>query len=75
MSKLSLAARRRSLRLCLKRIHRKIAKVEEETAEGQRENQSESGLFFQEHPALRSFSHFPTRMVRPDAQHALLVAP
>ena len=44
MSKLSLAARRRSLRLCLKRIHRKIAKVEEEIAGAQGGLPSEPGL-------------------------------
>ncbi len=33
MSKLSPAARRCTFRLCLNRIHRKIAKVEEEIAE------------------------------------------
>ena len=45
---------RRALRLRLKRIRRKIAKVEEEIAEAQGGAEPNPGLFSQEHPALCS---------------------
>jgi len=47
---------RRALRLRLKRIHRKIAKVEEEIAEAQGSSPPELGLFAQEHPTPSAFS-------------------
>ena len=56
MSKLSPAARCRSPRLCLKRIHRKIAKGEEEIAETQGSSPPELGLFAQELPTPSAFS-------------------
>ncbi len=50
------SAHGRALRLRLRRMQRKIAKVEEEIAEAQGSSPPELGLFAQKHPTPSAFS-------------------